>query len=201
MIGAVMGGERPSAFIEEQEAQGQREAVHSDTLPSRGSEDPAWAKMGVRFGEPVPGDALFRYVELPRGWKKEATGHSMWNKLVDDRGRERGSFFYKAAFYDRDAHINIVRRFSVRSEYVSAPPRGNEYVRAHAKRVIVTDCGKEVFTTREIPTVPENIPRGKAAYVAHEKHDADEKLLRAEAEAWLAEQGYPEWEDTSAYWT
>lgn len=199
MLGEALGGRRPGALIEGLEARGQREAVHSDTLPTEGSEDPAWAKMGVRFGEPVPGDDLFRYVELPPGWKKLASDHSMWNKLVDERGRERGSFFYKAAFYDRRAHISVDRRFSVRDEYLRAPGRGDEHVRAHATRVVVTDGGKEVFATREVPNVPEGLGRA-AAQEAYAERDEAMRALRAEAEAWLVGQGFPEWRDASAYW-
>jgi len=54
-------------------------------------------------------------VELPIGWKKRSTGHSMWNDLVDDKGRVRATFFYKAAFYDRDAFINFERRYDFRT--------------------------------------------------------------------------------------
>ena len=56
---------------------------------------------------------MFQEVILPAGWKKVRTDHSMWSKLVDDKGRERASIFYKAAFYDRSAHMNLVRRFTV----------------------------------------------------------------------------------------
>lgn len=52
-------------------------------------------------------DDLFYNVELPSGWKVEATNHIMWNKLFNDKHEEVASFFYKAAFYDRDAFINF----------------------------------------------------------------------------------------------
>jgi hypothetical protein len=73
---------------------------------------------GVVFEDQLPkdhglrgSDDLFQVVILPPGWKKEATSHSMWNNLVDDRGLVRATFFYKAAFYDRDAFLNLSRRF------------------------------------------------------------------------------------------
>lgn len=52
-------------------------------------------------------DDLFYNVELPIGWKVEATDHIMWNKLINDKNEEVAKFFYKAAFYDRDAFINF----------------------------------------------------------------------------------------------
>lgn len=50
-------------------------------------------------------DDLFYNVELPTGWKVEATDHPMWNTLFNDKNEEVATFFYKAAFYDRDAFI------------------------------------------------------------------------------------------------
>lgn len=69
-------------------------------------------KIGIKFGDSVDGDPMFQEVTLPDGWKKVSTGHSMWSDLVDDKGRRRAGIFYKAAFYDRSAHMNIVGRFS-----------------------------------------------------------------------------------------
>ena len=45
-------------------------------------------------------------VKLPAGWKKQATDHSMWSKLLDESGAVVASIFYKAAFYDRIAEMN-----------------------------------------------------------------------------------------------
>jgi hypothetical protein len=79
----LMGG-NPSA-IENQEAEGQKE--------------------GVKFGKPLPDNSIFCNAELPKGWKKRATDHSMWSELVDDKGVVRAQIFYKAAFYDRSAFM------------------------------------------------------------------------------------------------
>jgi hypothetical protein len=54
-----------------------------------------------------------RSVKLPEGWHIKATDHSMWSNLVDDKGRNRASIFYKAAFYDREAFLSFNRRFSM----------------------------------------------------------------------------------------
>lgn len=93
--------------IEEQEARGQMELVSSEVLPSTGS----WGeleKLGVKRGAHVEGDDMFVYAELPAGWKKRRTDHSMWSELIDENGVVKANIFYKAAFYDRSAHIHTV---------------------------------------------------------------------------------------------
>jgi hypothetical protein len=109
-------GMNPGA-IEDQEAKGQRELVESSQLPRvcnspRGlNAAEQYHKMGIKVFTSSKGDDLFLGVKLPEGWKKEATEHSMWNKLIDDKGRCRAMFFYKAAFYDRDAFVNFQTRY------------------------------------------------------------------------------------------
>lgn len=92
-----------------QEAAGQRQLVHSDVLPAdfnRGKRE-EFEALGIIFGEPVEGDPLFVYATLPEGWKKQPTDHSMWSELIDETGKVRVRIFYKAAFYDRKAHMSI----------------------------------------------------------------------------------------------
>lgn len=93
--------------IERQEAQGQRDLVNSANLPT----EAPWkelAALGVIKGERV--DDLFTSATLSEGWKKEATDHSMWSKLVDADGKVIAQIFYKAAFYDRSAHMYLVAK-------------------------------------------------------------------------------------------
>ena len=98
----------PVGGIEQQESRGQRELVNSDVLPAEiHGERQTLENAGVIFGEPVEGDPLFINVTLPDGWKKWATGHSMWSSLVDSDGNERARIFYKAAFYDRSANMGV----------------------------------------------------------------------------------------------
>ena len=107
----VMGGAPKK--IEEQEAQGQKSFVESTTLPTKikcasgGDPKAILEAAGVKFLGVVEGDSMFQYAELPLGCKKVATDHSMWSKLVDDKGHERAMIFYKAAFYDRSAHMSL----------------------------------------------------------------------------------------------
>jgi len=120
----VMGGNNQSDAIERQEAEGQDDLVNSDQLPAKlnsyGTDnDPKeqYKKMGIKVIGQTEGDDLFLDVILPDGWRKEATDHSMWSKLVDHKGRTRASIFYKASFYDRDSFINFEKRYYSSSDF------------------------------------------------------------------------------------
>lgn len=109
-------GGNPSA-IELQEAQGQQELVNSCELPCKlgmgGTAYPTYAKMGiVVLGDRTDQEQLFIEVRLPEGWRIIPTDHVMWSELVDGNDRKRASIFYKAAFYDRNAHISFNPRFT-----------------------------------------------------------------------------------------
>jgi hypothetical protein len=169
--------------IERQEAQGQCSFVGSDTLPTemgRGEKE-ALEKFGVKFLGPVEGDAIFQYVELPEGWKKESTDHSMWSNLIDDKGRIRGHIFYKAAFYDRSSHLNLCARYSVRTNDVR-----NEQRECISAVGIVKDGEVEIHRTESVPADPK-----RWWECSDEANDA--------ARAWLLEH-FPESGDVSAYW-
>lgn len=113
---AVAMGSGADTLIEEQERNGQVQLANSAQLPriirGGGGVSDVQAKqkledMGVKFLRESPRDNLFYDVELPKGWAVKPTDHSMWNKLVDDKGTEIASIFFKAAFYDRDAFLNL----------------------------------------------------------------------------------------------
>lgn len=107
-----------SRAIEHQEETGQRELVNDEVLPTKlNGQKPLLEKLGFQFLGEVKDDLLFQHVEMPAGWRKRATDHSMWSELVDAQGRKRGMIFYKAAFYDRDAFMHLVCRYSVRRDY------------------------------------------------------------------------------------
>lgn len=107
LLGALSG---VGGYIEEMEAQGQRQLVHSDRLPVKlnFSKEEDFLAAGFTFGAPDPQDPLFRPATLPEGWKREGTDHSMWSQIVDHKGRQRVRIFYKAAFYDRDAFMSLI---------------------------------------------------------------------------------------------
>lgn len=177
-MAAIMG---EPLSIQHQEAQGQASLINSETLPieMESSDKATLEKAGVKFGKKVVGDNLFQYVQLPAGWKKVPTNHSMWSKLVDDKGRERASIFYKAAFYDREAHLSTSRRYNI----------NYDYDRMEKENVIVnniTDCGKIIHTTEPKPIGTR--PRWTVKDEAH-----------ALGVLWL-DTNFPDWRDSSAYW-
>ncbi len=118
-------------------------------------------------------------MELPAGWKKISTDHAMWSNLVDDKGRKRASIFYKAAFYDRSAHLQLCRRYSISFDYDRA--RTQTVAVAH-----VMDGEMAIHSTDPLQ-IADNEPRtfSDAAGLA--------------AEVWLTEH-YPNWKDAGAYW-
>lgn len=114
-LSAAMSGDLKNAIvastlggIEAQEAQGQKELANSSELPVRAPWEEL-RKMGITdiedYNEAAKQGKLFCKAELPPGWKKMPTDHSMWTDLVDDKGVKKASIFYKAAFYDMDAFL------------------------------------------------------------------------------------------------
>lgn len=161
-----------SEAIEALEARGQKQLVVSDVLPVKWLHGPmsCLGQAGVVFGEICADDPLFQEVTLPKGWSKKATDHAMWSKLLDDKGRERASIFYKAAFYDRGAHISPTCRFSVSAYHVDG-------------KAVVFDGGNIIH---EIPI------EGDGGY--------DEKqVAETNCRSWLISK-YPKWQDPSQYW-
>ena len=109
LLAESMGPGGSDAAIGRQERDGQRQLVNSDRLPTDRHGDPAaWAALGFTFGEPDPDDPLFCPATLPEGWARKASDHAMGSSITDTLGRERVSTFYKAAFHDRSAHMNLI---------------------------------------------------------------------------------------------
>lgn len=105
----LMGGNPEE--IEAQELRGQQQLCSSSQLPkeievSRVEKVDAvkeYAKRGIKVRECE--DPLFYNVELPAGWRILAMGHVNGADLVNVKGKIIARIFYKAAFYDRRAHI------------------------------------------------------------------------------------------------
>lgn len=180
LIASVPGG------IEAQEAAGQADLVADTILPSKVNygTKAQFEAMGIVFGNPV--DNLFVEAKLPIGWKKEATGHSLWSNLLDDKGRERATIFYKAAFYDRDAFLSILRRFSYHTQPVGGYGDDSYDYDTHPRECVVIDCGKVIWQSK--PLAMDGIKPWQAS-----------DILNPQGKAWLDEH-YPNWEDPTAYW-
>ena len=173
----------PSKAIENQEKRGQMTEAKRQTLPRdmQNVTQEQMESLGFVFGEQA--DDLFVYVTFPNGWKKEPTSHSMHTDIVDDKGRRRGGIFYKAAFYDRSAHMYL----SVRYSYGTQPVDGwiNHDPNEDRKVAYVDDCGTRIFESE-----PVEIGRGE-----YEKKQELEQL----AKQWI-EEHFPLHNDPTAYW-
>jgi hypothetical protein len=101
MFAAFPGG------IEAQEKLGQIELENKQQIPREmlcGIEKKDLEELGFILSADFD-DELFYDAKFPEGWKTEPTDHSMWSHIVDNKGKKRFAIFYKAAFYDRKAHI------------------------------------------------------------------------------------------------
>lgn len=172
--------------IEAQEKRGQLEQAEKQTLPvDLQDPQPQWEALGFVFGKRATGNEIFREVAFPAGWKKVPTDHSMWSNIVDDQGRKRGAIFYKAAFYDENAHARLSARFHVSKDYEIQEP--TDTIR------IFDACG---LVDRKITGIqkPDWNDREKALEAVAQKDAA-----LAELSAWLDAE-YPDWRNPTAYW-
>lgn len=182
-----------------------QEFVNSTTLPIKFNfaTQEQFEKMGIVFGDRPVGNDLFCEAVLPEGWHKEATAHSMWSDLVDDQGRRRASIFYKAAFYDRNAFMDITPRFIISVD----PVVGWDNYKHDAPDImwhcVVEDCDNPIWTSDPVgPELP--YPNRNSADYEDERKmwlawlDRKNELEEL-GQAWLDEK-YPEWRDPTTYW-
>lgn len=185
---ALLGGDYDNAMaaatpggIEAQEAQGQKDFVACETLPIECPREQL-ESLGFVFGEAA--DDIFIYVQFPEGWKKEPTEHSMWSDLVDDKGQKRGSIFYKAAFYDRSAHMNLDRKISYSQVY----DHHDNYI-PNSIQYFVTDGESILYETKPV--------------IVEEKYSDEywkvDDAARNEVNTWV-EENYPDYNNPMAYW-
>lgn len=183
MLFRAMSGE--TNVIEHMEAEGQQEVVINKRMaremsPSREE----WEKLGFEFTE-IPGDCVLCNAKLPEGWSIKSTDHSMWNDIIDANGMKRGSMFYKAAFYDRSAHMGLNRRYDVCSDYIEGDNLTIEVYFGNNK--------EKLFVAGQVC-----IPNGATREERLSKY-AEQKKLYAIAKQY-GDQFFPGWEDIHAYW-
>jgi len=135
---------------------------------------------------------------MPEGWRFEQSDHSMWSNLVDGNGFKRGSMFYKAAFYDRSAHLGLNTRLTTTEDLKAAKADGT--LRCSA---IARIPGKDDEDGCVIHTIthPEKFPdRYHTANEAERRRyfEASDKI-REDISKWLLE-NYPDARSPHAYW-
>jgi len=219
MLSAIaydMMGVPSDQAIYDAEARGQAEMVKSESLPvaTNFCTDADLEAMGIQLGKPFEEDPIFRPAVLPDGWVRRPTDHSMWSEVVDSRGRVRLNIFYKAAFYDRSAHVGAEKRFNVLNggSFRSRQP-GYDRERdggfgniPHDRDYVVCDFGQgevpiEVFRV-EVPDAPDTPRTREDPPERQAEWDAfwvAESAAQKTAEAWLDEH-YPDWRKPAAYW-
>lgn len=131
--------------------------------------------LGFTFED--DGDDVLCKATLPDGWKLKSDG-GYWTYLIDEKGRERGSYFYKGAFYDRSGHMSLNQRFHATSEHID-PEDWESPV-----NVIVKDADGTILFTA-----------GQCTKTYSDEYDE----LMAKAKDYL-KTNYPEWENPSMYW-
>lgn len=180
-IAATPGG------IERQEAEGQRSLTNGARLPKECAycTREQLEQMGIRFGEDA--DDLFVNVELPVGWSVKPTDHSMWSDLVDAHGYKRAAIFYKAAFYDRDAHISLNSRYSATIEPANGYEQDYDYQTTDWVGLIRDHATNAVLWRSDARS-----PQGGKPWETRDQ-------LSKESESKLAEM-FPSYRDPLAYW-
>lgn len=207
-------GMNPNA-IENQEKQGQVELLVSCQLPSCMSFQKSaldnYKKLGIKVLGVSKGDDIFVDVELPAGWSKQTTESHYWTNLLDEKGRVRASFFYKAAFYDRSAHIDFNRRLSYRTDRIGFSIDNNYEQDSNHQYfsdktpfcgVIFDQDKKVVYTSKEVMLDVEfnnnDFRKGYTDKYRKELNETRECLVAA-CLCYL-KSFYPKWEEIDAYW-
>jgi hypothetical protein len=195
MIASTPGG------IERQEAEGQTSFVASETIPRdiqgliyynrydiKDSDIKKLTKIlekhGFKFESIKPVEEIFMACALPEGWTKKATDHSMWSDLLDEKGRKRAGIFYKAAFYDRSAHMHFNQFYNISDEPLGGWEKHDS--NKSAKWITCVRNGNGEILNKAVET--------------REVGDYDSPIVAKEkCEKWL-KKTYPKYEDVFEYW-
>ncbi len=145
------------------------------------AEKSAFERMGVKFLGPNQ-NKLFVNVTLPEGWKFEPSKEdSRTVDLLDQNGRKRGYYWYKAAAYDEAAYGGLVRRYEVNNRNFDNYTREVGYV------LDKLNDRKVVFQT-------------EAKFAKDRDYfDDDSKTVNAVVKEWL-KTNLPDYMDPCAYW-
>ena len=202
-LGALLNNDIASAIISEtpggieaQERRGQTTFVAGDMLPKdiSGATREQLIRLGFIFGDDV--DDLFIKAKLPAGWQKKATDHSMHSIIIDEKGRERASIFYKAAFYDRRADMSMSRRYQCGVEPINGWDNERDGWKGYVK-------DGESILWESVMTDPEPDYKGNRNDESKRQAWLDwlskKDGLGELAESWLSE-NFPDWRNPLTYW-
>lgn len=181
--------------IRAQERRGQQEACATAVLPTEGLDayrpGGLYAALGIQILDVVENDPIFTNVKLPEGWSIKPTDHSLYNDIVDTQGQRRAGYFYKAAFYDRSAHMRDANsRYSIQP-VCDDDPAMYSYLVIDLKFATWKSDGS-VCAEAIIHTVHTPVPAGMRRYSVS-------KQAKEAAYAWIKEH-YPNNDDVTAYW-
>lgn len=138
----------------------------------------AFEALGFIFTD-IGDDVLFK-ATLPEGWstEEEPGATILWEKLIDDKGRVRGKYYYKGSFYNRSGQMNLFSRYHLTDQFTD-PDNFNS-----PTNVVVTDFdGSIIF----------NAGQCKRCY------SKEYNILVEKAKEYLLSH-YPEWKDATKYW-
>lgn len=171
--------------IEAQERAGQAMTNLQQTLPVHmiNCTRADFEALGFVFGEAL--DDLFVKVTFPAGWRKQATTHAMHSDLLDNKARRRGGIFYKAAFYDRRADVNLRRRYTL-ERYAECDQEGQAVADRHSEYLLTSIVDHDGTVVHTIGV------RGSRDFELSDAH----KVM---ALTWLTEH-LPAWASPAAYW-
>ena len=192
----AQNGDNPSKAIENQERRGQVKVVCNQRLPKKGDRCDTqndiealkiqYESLGIQIVSEH--DDLFWNVKLPDGWEIKATDHPMWNELLDNKGRKRATFFFKAAFYDRDAFIRFTTRFKVSVDHIAPMDAPYEEWKMSDYQGTVKDGDVIIYCTECIPVTGNYSKDDKIA-------DKLQKMLED-----FMQEHYPDYKNINAYW-
>ena len=192
MLAGALSGQSPDETADELQKRDQGRAIATEQLPSRIYEREQWESLGVVFGETVADDPLFLNATLPEGWHKQRTDHAMHISIVDACGNVRGSYFYKGAFWDRDALLYApLSRYAIVEEF---PDQEGEGDLIH--KVVDRVDGATLFAS---PIPDPSIYLDQATFEGYKKYNRAMKENAKKAQDWIT-QHYPDHEDPTAYW-
>ena len=169
----------------DEEADGALQFCKLSIMPRRLSLNGADSRETLeRMGFVVTGeyDDLFYDVTFPEGWTR-FSNETLWTRILDSKGRERGAVFYKASLHDRKASMSATNRYSARS--IAAP------VGKFKHEMWVFDCATPIKRICQFMSWTWIVGFASWRDGGYPAFDA--------AYAWLDE-NFPDWRDPFAYW-